>query len=151
MKSVLLACTVLPFAVALSGSADAQSDIIKAVQSKLAGSIAKLESSCGDDIKKFCSAVTPGEGRLLHCMQAFEDQISPKCAYDAHDAALNFQAAADRLQLAVTACHDDIVKLCGKTPPGQGRIAQCLITNKAQAAPQCAAAIDKLEAIAAAK
>ena len=152
MKRVLLAWAVLPLAVTLAGgAATAQSDIMKAVQDKLAGSIAKLEASCSDDIKKYCSNVTPGEGRLLHCMQAYEDKISPKCAYDAHDAALNFQIAADRLQLAVTACRDDIAKLCGKTAPGQGRIAQCLISNKAATAPQCAAAIDKLEAVATAK
>ena len=152
MKRVLLACAVLPLVVTLSENpAYSQSDLVKAVQDKLTAGIAKLESACNEDIKKYCSNVTPGEGRVFHCMQAYEDKISPKCAYDAHDAALNFQIAADRLQLAVTACRDDIAKLCGKTAPGQGRIAQCLISNKAATAPQCAAAIDKLEAVATAK
>ena len=150
MKRVLLAWVALPLAVALSGSAAySQSDIVKAVQAKLTGGIAKLESSCSEDIKKYCSTVTPGEGRILHCMQAHEDKISPKCVYDVQEAGLNLQIAADRLKEAVVACRDDVVKFCGKTPPGEGRIAQCLITNKAAASRQCAGAIENLETVAA--
>ena len=150
MKRVLLAWAVLASGVSLVASAAyAQSDIVKAVHDKLAAGIAKLESSCSDDIKKYCSEVTPGEGRVLHCMQAYEDKISPKCVYDVHEAALNLQTAADRLKEAVTACRDDITKLCGKVQPGEGRVAQCLITNKAAASQQCAGAIQNLETVGA--
>jgi hypothetical protein len=146
MKRVPLACAVLPFVVTLSGNpAYSQSDLVKAVQDKLTASIAKLQSACGEDIKKYCSNVTPGEGRVLHCMQAYEDKISPQCGYAEQEAALNLQMAVDRLKEAVIACNDDIAKLCSKTQPGQGRVAQCLIANKSAASAQCAGAIQKLQ------
>jgi Cysteine rich repeat len=146
MKRVLLACAVLPFVVTLSGNpAYSQSDLVKAVQDKLTAGIAKLQSACSEDIKKYCSNVTPGEGRVLHCMQAYEDKISPQCGYAEQEAALNLQMAIDRLKEAVIACNDDIAKLCNKTQPGQGRVAQCLIANKAAASGQCAGAIQKLQ------
>jgi hypothetical protein len=146
MKRVLLACAVLPFIMTLSGNpAYSQSDLVKAVQDKLNAGVAKLQSACGEDIKKYCSNVTPGEGRLLHCMQAYEDKISPQCGYAEQQAALNLQMAVDRLKEAVIACNEDIAKLCSKTQPGQGRVAQCLIANKSSVSAQCAGAIQKLQ------
>ena len=82
---------------------------------------------------------------MLHCMQAYEDKISPKCGYAEQEAALNLQMAVDRLKEAVIACNGDIAKFCGKTQPGQGRVAQCLIANKAAASAPCAGAIQKLQ------
>jgi hypothetical protein len=150
MKRVLLACAVLPLVVTLSENpAYSQSDLVKAVQERLTAGIAKLESACNEDIKKYCSNVTPGEGRVLHCMQAYEDKISPQCAYAEQEAALNLQVAIDRLKEAVMACNNEIAKFCSKTQPGQGRVAQCLIDNKAAASAQCAGAIQKLQTAAA--
>ena len=57
-------------AIGPASLASAQTDIAKAVQEKLAAEAAKLDNSCADDIKKYCSDVTPGEGRMIYCMQA---------------------------------------------------------------------------------
>jgi hypothetical protein len=148
MKRVLLTCVVLPLAVTLlETAAHSESDVVKAVQDRVTAGIAKLETTCSEDIKKFCSNVTPGEGRVLHCMQAYEDKISPKCVYAEQEAALNLQMAADRLKEAVVACNDEIVKFCSKIQPGQGRVAQCLIANKANASAQCAGAMQQLQSV----
>jgi hypothetical protein len=140
----------LPLAMMLpERPAYSQSNIVKALQIKLTGSIAKVESSCSEEIKKYCSTVTPGEERILHCMQAHDDKINPKCVYDVHEAALNLQMIAGHLKDAVMACRDDIARFCGDIRPGEGRVAQCLATNKAVASQSCASAIQKLEAFAA--
>jgi hypothetical protein len=131
------------------GAASAQTDIGKAIQEKLAAEAAKLENSCADDIKKYCSDVTPGEGRMIYCMQAHEDKISPKCAFDLEEAATDVQLSADNLKEAITACKAEIIGVCGKTQPGQGRIAACLIANKSTASRGCGDAIQKIEAMAA--
>ena len=150
MKRVLLTCLVLPLAVTvLETAAHSESDVVKAVQDRVTAGIAKLEMACNEDIKKFCSNVTPGEGRVLHCMQAYEDKISPKCGYAEQEAALNLQMAVDRLKETVVACNDELVKFCSKVQPGQGRIAQCLLTNKAAASAQCASAIQQLQMVVA--
>jgi hypothetical protein len=135
----------LPLGVTLSGMAYAQTDIMNAILEKLTAGIQRLESSCGEDIKKYCSTVTPGNGRVLYCMQAHEDKISPKCAFDLDEVALNTQATTDQLKEAVNACRGDIEKLCGTTQPGQGRIAACLASNRSSVSQNCVTAIQKLQ------
>jgi hypothetical protein len=140
----------LPLLVILSiGSASAQTNVGKVILDKLTAQVTKLENSCADDIKKFCSTVTPGEGRLLYCMHAYEDQISPKCAFDVEETATSVQLSMDSLKDAVAACKAEITGVCGATQPGQGRIAACLMANKSTASKGCAEAIDKIEAMAA--
>ncbi len=43
--------------------------------------IEHLVNACENDIETYCSQVTPGNGRLLHCMAAHEDKISGQCEY----------------------------------------------------------------------
>jgi hypothetical protein len=131
------------------GVVSAQTDIAKAIQEKLAAEATKLENSCAEDIKKYCSDVTPGEGRMIYCMQAHEDKISPKCAFDLEEAATDVQLSADNLKDAITACKAEITGVCGKTQPGQGRIAACLMANKSTASKNCVEAIGKIEAMVA--
>jgi Golgi apparatus protein 1 len=130
------------------GPASAQADIAKAVVDKLTALAAKVESSCADDIKKYCSTVTPGEGRIIYCMQAHEDKISPKCTYDLEEAATNVQTSIDSLKEAIVACKAEITGVCGNIAPGQGRIAACLITNKSAASKGCSEALQKIEGLA---
>jgi len=141
---------VLPLLVMLSvGTASAQSNIGKTLLEKLTARITKLEAACARDIKKFCKDVTPGEGRMVYCMEAHEDKISPKCSYEVGQAAASVQATLDLLKEGVIACKAEIAGVCGKVQPGQGRIAACLIENKSTASKDCAEAIRKVEATAA--
>jgi Cysteine rich repeat len=132
-----------------AGSVSAQTDVGKTILEKLTAKVAKLESACAKDIKKYCSTVTPGEGRMIYCMQAHEDKISAKCDFELGDTAASVQTAADALKDAVIACKAEITGVCGKTPPGQGRIAACLSANKSTASSGCVAAIQKIEAMVA--
>ena len=132
-----------------SVSAQTQADAGKAILEKLTAKVTKLESACAKDIKKYCSNVTPGEGRMIYCMQAYEDKISPKCVFELEEAATSVLTTADALKDAVIACKAEITGVCGKTQPGQGRIAACLLANKSTNSSGCAEAIKKVEAIAA--
>jgi len=132
-----------------ASSASAQTNLAKAIQQKLAAEAAKLENSCADDIKKYCSDVTPGEGRMIYCMQAHEDKISTKCAFDLEEAATDIQLSGDNLKDAVSACKAEIAGVCGKAQPGQGRVAACLVANKSTASKNCIEALDKIEAMVA--
>jgi hypothetical protein len=143
---------VLPLLVILSvGSASAQANLGKTIVEKLTAKITKLENACRGDIKKYCRDVTPGEGRMIYCMQAHEDKISPKCAYELGETAGSVQATQDLLKDGVIACKAEISGVCGKIQPGQGRIAACLIANKSTASKDCADAIQKVEAMGAAQ
>ena len=68
---LLVKLGLLPLLAVLSaGPASAQTDIGKTILEKLTARITKLENACAKDIKKYCSTVTPGEGRMIYCMQA---------------------------------------------------------------------------------
>ena len=139
---------LLPLLFVLSvGSVSAQ-DVAKTLQEKLTARIAKLESACAKDIKKYCKDVTPGEGRLIYCMQAHEDKISPQCTFELEDELTGVQNSLDDLKNAISACKAEITGICGKVVPGQGRIAACLLANKSTASKDCADAIQKIEATA---
>jgi hypothetical protein len=86
---------------------------------------------------------------MIHCMQAHEDKISTKCAFELGDAATSVLTTADALKDGMIACKAEIAGVCGKTLPGQGRIAGCLLENRSTASSGCAEAIKKLEAMAA--
>ena len=148
MKHVapLLAKVVLvPLSLGVSSVAYAQSDMMNAILERLTAGIKKLEASCGEDIKKYCSTVTPGEGRILYCLQAHEDKISPACEYELNELEVRVETTADNLRQAVSACQGDIAKFCAKTQPGQGRIASCLAANRASVSKSCVEAVQTLQ------
>jgi Cysteine rich repeat len=143
---------MLPLLVLLSaGSVSAQTSVGKSILDKLTARVEKLESACAKDIRKYCRMVTPGEGRMVYCMQAYEDKISPKCAFELEEAATSILEAADALKDGVLACKAEISGVCGKIKPGQGRIATCLLENKSTASAGCAEAIAKVQSLAAEK
>jgi Cysteine rich repeat len=131
------------------GSVSAQTDVGKTILEKLTARVAKLENACAQDIKKYCKTVTPGEGRMIYCMQAHEDKISVKCAFELGEAATSVQTAADALKDAVIACKAEVTGVCGKILPGEGRIAACLLSNKSTASAGCVEAIQKIESMTA--
>jgi hypothetical protein len=140
---------LLPLLFVLSiGSVSAQTEVTKTLQEKLTARIAKLQSACAKDIKKYCRDVTPGEGRVIYCMQAHEDKISPQCTFELEDELTSVQNSLDDLKNAISACKAEIAGICGKVIPGQGRIAMCLLANKSSASKDCADAIQKIEATA---
>ncbi len=49
------------------------------------------------------------------------------------------------LQFAVEACEGDIEKTCGDIQPGEGRIAQCLIDNKATISEPCQGSVEDFQ------
>ena len=46
------------------------------------GSLAdQVREGCKAELESYCKQVTPGEGRLLACLYAFEDKLSARCDY----------------------------------------------------------------------
>jgi cysteine rich repeat protein len=121
----------------VASTANAQTSIAEKARDRLGAAVQKLQTACGDDVTKYCSNVTPGEGRLLFCMMAHEDKISTKCDYGLYSAARNLDRAIDFVEQAADACWPDIEKLCANVPEGGGGIAQCLVTRKSSVSPNC--------------
>ena len=142
---LLAKIVLLPLGLSISSAAYAQTDVMNLLLERLAAGFKKLETSCGEDIKKYCSTVTPGEGRTLYCMQAHEDKISDGCASVLDEVVFQAEATADHLREAVNACRGDIDKFCANTSPGQGRIAACLAANRTSVSKSCVEAVQKLQ------
>lgn len=102
--------------------------------------------ACEADIKTFCSQVTLGDGRLLACMYAHEDKISPECDVAIADAADQLDWFLSSVREALETCAPDIQKHCADVDAGQGRIYACLRIKKDQIGDDCKAVVDNVTA-----
>jgi Golgi apparatus protein 1 len=116
----------------LSAGASAQS-----VRDRLAGAVEAIQSNCAEDVDNLCPRVTPGEGRILLCMQAHEDRLSRGCQIALYRASRGLENALDRVQRIADACWNDIQAQCGDA----GGIGQCLIQKRQQLSDSCQAAV----------
>jgi PRC-barrel domain/Cysteine rich repeat len=107
------------------------------LRDRVSGAVAQVQDACRDEVRNFCSTVTPGEGRLLLCMQAHEDKISNRCEMALFDASRNVQQATRRIERVAEACWSDIRSNCG----GSGSIGQCIADKHASFSQPCQAAI----------
>jgi Golgi apparatus protein 1 len=121
-------------------------DIAKAVAEKTKKVVATVEKSCAADVKEYCSKVTPGEGRLLLCIMAHEDQISDICFSTLLDVGNSIDLTVSSVKRAANVCANEIDTLCADVSAGEGRIAQCLINNKSKLSAPCSAEIAGVEA-----
>jgi len=92
----------------------------------------EARAACAYDLDRFCPYVTPGGGRIIHCLRRNERRLNPVC-YNAVQVAR-----------AIHVCRVDAYRLCSHVTPGEGRIAQCLDRNRPKLNPTCAAQFAKV-------
>jgi len=90
------------------------------------GPVAAAVDDCKKEIETYCKNITPGEGRLLACLYAHEDQLGGVCAYDLYNASAELQRAVAALVYVSRACKDDMAAYCALRRPGEGRLVNCL-------------------------
>jgi hypothetical protein len=105
-----------------------------------------LVEACDADIKQYCSQVTPGEGRLLHCAAAHEDKLSSQCTYALYQAASLLEQVAVAIAYVAESCETEITTMCRDVPVGEGRILACLEENDAKLGESCKTAITETAA-----
>jgi len=133
---LLLMATLL-----LSGYASAQDSLVEYTY-----------NACKKSIDAFCDEVTPGEGRILHCLVAHEDKISYDCEYALYTAAAVIQGLTvaiveelnDAVEYLAVECGGDIKKHCADVPAGEGRILMCLDQNSDDLSQECTAAVTNI-------
>lgn len=135
MRFALVAVAVIGLVIWAGGSAIAAQPLIDTVV-----------KGCEKELTTYCKDVTPGEGRVLACLYAFEDKLSAKCEYALYDAASQLERAVAALSYAVNECRDDLQKLCSGTQPGQGRLLNCLKKNEKSVSNRCKDALKEIGA-----
>ena len=123
----------LALAAMLLGASSAQADD-KALTQAL--------EACRAEVGAYCSKTTPGNGRIIACLYAHEDQLSLKCDYVLFDAAAELQNIMGDMHEVAKACKPDIELLCSGVVKGEGRLLQCLKSKQKALAAPCADAIE---------
>jgi len=100
-----------------------------------------LVNECKTDLQKYCSQVTPGQGRLLHCVAAYEDQLSGQCEYALYQAASLLEQLSVAIAYVAQSCETEIKTLCSDVKAGEGRILACLEENDDQVGDACRKAV----------
>jgi len=103
--------------------------------------IEHLVSACESDLENYCSQVTPGNGRLLHCMAAHEDKISGQCEYAFYQAATLLEQLSVAINYLAQECKTDIETHCGDVEMGDGKILACLAEHDEDVSESCKKAV----------
>ncbi len=98
-------------------------------------------TACETDLQNYCSQVTPGNGRLLHCMAAHEDKISGQCEYAFYQAATLLEQLSVALNYLAQECKTDIETHCSDVEVGDGKILACLAEHDAEVSESCKKAV----------
>ena len=98
-------------------------------------------TACETDLQNYCSQVTPGNGRLLHCMAAHEDKISGQCEYAFYQAASLLEQMAVAINYLAQECKTDIQTHCSDVEMGDGKILACLAEHEAEVGEACKKAV----------
>jgi hypothetical protein len=134
MKKLLLAVLFVSGAI---GSARCAETMEQQAQKM----VKSVQEGCKTELTTFCKDVTPGEGRQLACLYAFEDKLSNQCEYALYDAASKLERATMKLKRVAADCSGDIDKYCSDVQPGQGHILNCLNKNQKSITPTCSQAL----------
>ena len=100
-----------------------------------------LVTACEADLENYCGQVTPGNGRLLHCMAAHEDKISGQCEYAFYQAATLLEQLSVAITYLAQECKTDIETHCSDVEMGEGKILACLTEHDAEVGESCKKAV----------
>jgi len=106
--------------------------------------VQSVAEGCKVELEKYCGNVTVGEGRVLACLYAYSDKLSPKCEYALYDAAAQLERAVAALSYVANECDDDLEKYCAAVAPGEGRLLNCLEKKNKQLSKRCKQALKKV-------
>lgn len=101
------------------------------------GALDTFAEGCQQELTTFCKDVTPGEGRILACLYAFQDKVSPRCEYALYDSLGQLDRTLTNLSYAVGECRDDLKAYCSEIKPGEGRLLDCLDSNESKISNRC--------------
>ena len=104
------------------------------IRERVAAAVETVEGACAKDIQNFCGKVTRGEGRLITCMQAFDDQLSRRCQWALYRVSRHLEGVVDRVERLAEACWSDIEAQCQNAE----RIGQCIMEKRGNLSPACA-------------
>lgn len=104
-----------------------------------------LPADCMTEITTYCAGVTPGQDRVVACLIAHEDKVSPRCRLTVYLSSGELDARLKTLRGFAKTCSSDILQYCSKVPAGGGRIYDCLKRNLATLTDECRKVAPQIE------
>lgn len=136
MTRLMLMTLLLGLSLSLPAPA-AEDPLGKGVQ----GALETFVEGCQQELTTYCKDVTPGDGRLIACLFAFQDKLSPRCEYALYDSVGQLDRTLTNLSYVVGECRDDLKTHCAGIKPGEGRLLDCLKKNEAKISARCNTAL----------
>lgn len=108
----------------------------------LFGSALAAESNanpCAQDVEKFCSSTPVGGGQRLACLQQHASELSAECQAHMNKRELRRgrQRGDNPNRAWISACAQDVKKLCSGIVAGRGVIARCLDQHESSLSESC--------------
>ncbi len=94
------------------------------------------EDPCAAEAARLCSRAS-GEVALLGCLRGHEKELTPACRAE-------LSALLPIAQEYGRDCEADARRLCAGTPPGEGRLLQCLKDQESFLSQSCQAAFNRV-------
>ena len=132
LKSAAIALSLMALLCLPRDAANAQDVIQEALK------------GCSIELKTYCSAVTPGGGRLVSCAKAHEDKFSSECIQAINRAGYWVEYFASTVRYVVSQCATDALKYCPDVKLGDERVLNCLAENKATLTTYCGLALQDI-------
>jgi len=132
MKKIMILVGLLVWLQGLPAIA-AEDPLLQGAQ----GALDTFVEGCQQELTTFCKDVTPGEGRILACLYAFQDKVTPRCEYAVYDSIGQLDRTLTNLSYAIGECRDDLKSHCADIKPGEGRLLDCLSKNEAKVSRRC--------------
>src|SRR5262245_19471920 len=129
IAAALLAMSSLP------SSSSAQSNL----DDRASAAVESIRGACAADIDKFCGNVSPGEGRVLLCMQAHDDQLAFRCQFALYRASRHLGRALNRVERIADACWSDIEAHCANAQ--STGVAKCVLDQGRSLSRACEKAV----------
>ncbi|HET8732580.1 MAG TPA: cysteine rich repeat-containing protein [Anaeromyxobacteraceae bacterium] len=96
---------------------------------------------CVDDVKRLCSEVRPGGGRIMACLRTQASALGDACRekVDREE-----ERARQVIRDFGQACRADVDRVCGSTPAGGGRVIACLGRRIPELSRPCQGEVERL-------
>jgi hypothetical protein len=97
---------------------------------------ARAEDPCAAEAARICSRAR-GEVAVLGCLRGHEKELTPACRAE-------LSGLLEIAQEYGKDCEADAKRLCGDTPPGEGRILRCLKDQESFLSQSCQGAFNRV-------
>jgi hypothetical protein len=114
--------------------------VVRAETISYADAVTTLAKDCGSDIKKRCSGLNLGNGRIADCLQKNSAKVSPICTSSLANVTASIKQRQDAQTAYYQICKRNMATTCNGVK-GDGNMLSCLIKANRIVGDKCNQAI----------